>query len=186
MEEKKLGQGAFGHVFVACRRPLSETKEPSTDCNYVVKVQKVGVEFSTEVKVLAAVASLAVAPRMFDHWECKGQAYMVSELMKEDLEDELNRTSSIAQSDIERVRTLLTMLHTKRIAWLDMASRNLLRGFDGLLYLSDFGVSLDYSGVDDEVGQQYRITQEDLTFPEAVELDWEQFRAWERDMSIWR
>ena len=178
-EQKKLGEGSFGHVFGACRT-TNGTK--SDDCNYVVKVQKAGERFDAEVRILQLLQESKVTPRLYDSWVCNGYGYMVSQRMVGDLDVELKRTSKMAAEDIKRVQELLAAIHHQHVAWLDLASRNLLRGSDGLLYATDFGVSLHFRNNTELL--EPPVGGDPVAFADAIELDWEAYRAWEQDVGI--
>jgi len=175
-QDIQLGKGSFGYVFLTCE--IDEKNPKKKNCDFVVKIQRVGKEYQNEISILEKLNHLSMAPRMVDHWECLGLGYLVSEKFEGITED------TITTKDIERVQTLLSQLHEMKIVWLDLATRNVLRSpVNGLLYLNDFGVSLDFSK-NPKKQQIYTLTNEFLSLEEGIELDWEAFRSWKKDIEI--
>ena len=82
-QRTQLGSGAYGTVSVACLLDHRHDK----NCGYVVKIQnmkKHAHEYENEVHIYTRLNNIKkekLAPRMLDHWICKGWGYIVLEKM---------------------------------------------------------------------------------------------------------
>ena len=156
-----IGRGGYGKVLVACEKKKN-------NCDYVLKVQKLGKIYQNELNILLKLNKIKpqIAPYLFDHWVCEGNGYLILEKMEGDLRDE---NIKLKKAEGEEILRLIDILHKNRIAMIDALAGNVLRK-NKKLFLTDFGVSVDYSGVDDRTKLPV-YGSDDLTWPEAREYD---------------
>ena len=166
MERKD--QGAFSDIFNACL-----SKNPN-DCNYVVKRLPLGQMFENEVAILkrimtattTGILSRKIIPTFYDSWTCEKYGYIVLEKMEGDLTRGFRHVTKAV--DYEKIFSLLHLLHSLRITSNDMKPANVVKK-GSEFYLIDFGISTDYSQLDDTA--MLWTGRNDSTFPEAVADD---------------
>lgn len=157
-----LGSGMFGEVGIVCKRGTE-------DCNYVLKVQENTSIFENEESILYILNRLPesdrIAPYLYDSWTCDQKGFLVMDKLDGDLMD-----VPVTDTVVEKVRRLLDVLHEQRIAMIDLSRSNVL--YKGQqFYLSDFGLAVDYSQVNDEYKRRVYVEPGEMTFPEAVAFD---------------
>ena len=125
LKKTKLGSGAFGKVYRACKYK---------DCNYVVKVQKNDAFAQSELNAYMALQKSRVIPKLFAAWTCKGKMYLVLERLYECKKPRIQVLRQISQ----RVAKLL------ELGWLhcDLHWGNIMCTDKDRLVLIDFGLSV--------------------------------------------
>ncbi len=154
----QIGKGGFGTILIACHRD---------DCEYVMKVQKADFFFQNEVNILSKLNNVKpkIAPKIFDHWVSKDLGFIVLERMDRDMKE-----VSLTTRHKRRILWLLRHLHKHRIAMIDILKGNVLQK-GSKLFLSDFGISVDFSAVSDIEKVNVYGEPEPMTWSEAKELD---------------
>jgi len=173
-KSKKIGAGVYGQVYIAC-----QTKG---GCNYVLKVQNDDKEFRNEVKLLKKLEGTGISPKIYDAWTCKKKGYIILDKL-----DATLKASKLSKKEIyKQITHLLRALHRKKITFMDLHWGNAMVK-DGRLYMIDFGLSKDWSGIPaskKEYIDQFSDLFGKYTFADAKQFDMltadEQFNPDER------
>ncbi|NOK62815.1 MAG: Serine/threonine protein kinase [Chloroflexi bacterium AL-N1] len=151
--EEKLGQGGMGAVYRASDRRLSTVnwaiKEMSSQAiTSPLERQQVRESFRNEAEMLAALAHPNL-PRVIDHFEQDGKAYLVMEFVPGDTlisyvqQEGLPQPLSRVLSWVRQLCDVLTYLHTSNppIIFRDLKPANIMLTPQGQLKLIDFGIA---------------------------------------------
>ena len=91
--------------------------------------------------------------RVFDFQHADGQAFIVMELARQSLADEMNaapggtRSAEQRLTDVRAIASGLAAVHAAGVIHRDVSTRNILRLFDGRLVLSDLGLAIEVGEV---------------------------------------
>jgi len=154
---ERLSSGHFGAVHVAC---VITEQEPDSikDCNYVVKIQTYNHVFRNEVAIMEKLnqyyntTGIKLAPYMYDAFVCRPNGYIIMEKMDTDLKhfwkqsEDKDKVKPLTAEMKTRIKWLFEHLESLNIDYADWHPGNILVK-DGLLYISDFGLSIDFSGI---------------------------------------
>lgn len=121
-KKRKLGKGAAGQVYRACR---------SSNCNFIVKEQKADDEFKNEIRLLQHLQGWKHVPKLYDAWICKGKGYMVIEELRE---LSMNKKTAYIQ-----LKKIFKQLHSRNVVQPDCHDGNIMQRADGTIVLIDFG-----------------------------------------------
>lgn len=151
MKKTKIGSGAFGKVYQACRFQGQ---------NLVVKVQQNDQFAKAEFKAYKALQNKHILPKLLAVWVCKGKMYMVLEQLYD---------------CVQPVGILMKRLDTKvqklfELGWLhcDLHWGNVMCKKNNRVVLIDFGLSV-------QKGKGPYENQPNYTFGELRKLQTEQF-----------
>lgn len=146
----KLGTGAFGTTYVACR---------AGNCDYAMKIQRNGVEFDAEVRALSELQSTGLVPKLYAAWTCRrAAAYIVMEKLapcgfKWNYAGALfhwgNDGSAISGVPMEAFRQIEAGLaKAKAAGWLhlDLHDGNIMCGPDNKILFIDWGLGQKEDG----------------------------------------
>lgn len=178
-----LDRGVSGSVSITCVTKNLKPGSKLEECGYVVKEQKDNALFRREVLILEKLSlnnitrpnsSVPISPCIFDHWICgidqppeNRRGFMVLQRLRGG-NMKGKRITPLIQKQIGE---LLSVLHSLKITFLDLNPGNVLLDGDGLPYLSDFGLSEDFSVSPDARRRIFGVTSVDATFQDAVRED---------------
>lgn len=117
--DKKLGSGAYGKVYKACR---------SGNTEYAVKIQKYDKFAKAEVQAYLSLTGTKLTPKLHAAWICKGKMYLV-----------LDKVVECSKIPLTQVEKLLKKL--EQFGWLhvDVHPGNVMCTNKGKHVLIDFG-----------------------------------------------
>ena len=154
---KCLGQGAFGHTFIA-----EDTKQPSNPTCVVKQLKpknsqpkllaKAKQLFNCEAETLELLGEHPQIPRLLAHLEIEGEFYLVEEYIEgQTLAEELIEQNTLSEAQVisivSELLNILTFVHQNKIIHRDIKPSNIIRRQkDGKLFLIDFGAVKEYDG----------------------------------------
>lgn len=168
LTNENIGGGAFGEVYQVCDRAAN-------NCNYVMKIinlcsqrrnepiLKVAKQsFKDEVRLHDEASHLGVAPEIIDSWTCTDPpiGVIIMPLLKRTLKSILyDKTISrdIKEARKNEAEQLLKVLIENHISHSDVHLNNIMEGFDGKLYLIDFGKAIKFPKNDTDIMTTVRI-----------------------------
>lgn len=123
LRKTKLGSGAYGKVYKACRY---------SQCEYAVKVQKYDAYAKAEINAYLSNVKLKVMPKLHAAWVCRDKLYMILDRLQECKTNPLNRVK----------------IHLDKLAengWLhaDVHRGNVMCTDKGRVVLIDFGWAVE-------------------------------------------
>jgi serine/threonine protein kinase len=146
----KLGEGGFGHTYLAhdTRIPneplcvVKHLKPASSDREYLKVASRL---FTTEAKILAQLGDHDRIPRLLAYFEQAGEFYLVEEFVEgRSLELELVRGYRLGENQVIQILddllNILEYTHSHGVIHRDIKPDNIIRRkSDGKLVLIDFG-----------------------------------------------
>jgi len=148
--ERIIGRGGSGVVVRAHDRDLNQVVAIK-----IVRAELAGqrvwaTRLAREVRLARTISHPHVC-RVFDFQQADGRVFLVMELAKGTLRDEIRSGASKARplaeriADARAVASALAAIHAAGIVHRDLSPQNLLRLDDGRLVLSDFGLATESS-----------------------------------------
>ena len=142
LPQNKIGQGLYGKIYEICTR--------DNKCDYVMKIVRLGdysvskAQFKNEVALQKEAHKLKVAPLIVDDWICQKPSIgvIIMPTLKRTLKDILQSkktTENTKQKRIAEAQSLLKKLQEASFRHNDIHLNNFMEGFDGKLYLIDYG-----------------------------------------------
>ncbi len=146
----KLGEGGFGHTYLAHdtripNEPLCVVKQlrpANSDRQYLQIASRL---FTSEAKILAQLGDHDRIPRLLAYFEQEGEFYLVEEFVEgRSLEIELVKGYRLSENQViqmlEDVLHILEYIHSHGVIHRDIKPDNIIRRkSDGKLVLIDFG-----------------------------------------------
>ena len=130
-----LGKGMYGKTYIVCR-------EKSTNCEYVLKIQKKNGLFYDEVLALSELQETGVVPRLYAAWTCKSRGFIVMEKL-----ETLEWTADNLHENFEKLKATVAAVHDQGWLHMDLHPGNVMkRKGTGEIVLLDFGMSVKRFG----------------------------------------
>ncbi len=146
-----LGGGIWSYTYLAENpwRPyqspcvIKQLKPHSTNQSILQEAEH---RFETELKVLERLGDHNQIPKLYDHFEDKGEFYLVQEFIDgKDLSQEIQEGKQLSEKKViallEDTLEILDFIHKHNIIHRDIKPSNLIkRSSDGKIVLIDFGI----------------------------------------------
>ncbi len=150
--KKKVGSGGYGDVYKAIDRQFNRLvaiKEMSQNGLSLQEISEASEAFKHEAFLLAALTHPGL-PSIYDYFEENNRWYLVMSFIEgETLESYLNRSKN-GCLPVDKVlyiaiqlASVLSYLHARKppIIFRDLKPSNVMRTYDGQIYLVDFGIA---------------------------------------------
>ena len=163
---KQLGEGAFGHTYLA-----EDTQMPNTPVCVVKQLKPQSIDkfvvetakrlFPTEAETLSKLGEHPQIPRLLAHLEEDNEFYLVQEYIDgKDLDKEIASGIKLEESEVikilDEMLAILTFVHQQKVIHRDIKPSNIMRrNSDGKLVLIDFGAVKE---VATQISQAQKLT----------------------------
>lgn len=151
--ESKIGEGSFGDVY----------KISYGDRKYALKIEKKRGSLERESRLLRRLCHPSI-PRLVDSGSTGGYSYLVIPLFHVSLIQVLATcpsffTPSTVCSIGLRMLCILRYLHREGLVYVDVKPENIMIGYNGRIYLIDFGMCREYRREDGRHGKERRTNK---------------------------
>ncbi|MEJ2302091.1 MAG: protein kinase [Anaerolineales bacterium] len=158
--EEQIGAGAFGAVYRATQSTMRRQVAVKIILPGRANNPKFIRSFEVEAQLIARLEHLHIVP-LYDFWRDPSGAYLVMRWMRGgSLRDAVANGPLDLETtavNLDQLAAGLTSAHSQNIVHRDIKPSNLLLDQEGNAYLADFGIAMDFRGINGSSADQYEM-----------------------------